>query len=242
MRGTESSAPSSDRVSIAVSPSTFIEWDSRNWSGALDFWTKHSRQDLSKARALELGSRNGGLSLWLALQGARVVCSDIVQPEAHVVERHRAHGVGDLVEYRAIDTTHIPYTEQFDVVVFKSVLGAVGRVGGLEAQAHAIAQMHKALKKGGELLFAENLTASAFHRFLRRRFVRWGNTWRYVSIPEMEAFLAGFSRVEYCTLGVIGAFGRGERQRSLLGRLDSALLNRFVPEHWRYLIAGIATK
>jgi hypothetical protein len=42
----------------------FIEWDVRNWSAALNFWLGHTTQDISQCSALELGSLNGGLSLW----------------------------------------------------------------------------------------------------------------------------------------------------------------------------------
>jgi hypothetical protein len=102
--------------------------------------------------------------------------------------------------------------------------------------------MHKALKPGGELFFAENLIASPLHQFCRNRFVRWGSTWRYVSIQEMQQFLGGFSEVQYSTIGFAGAFGRSERQRDLLGRIDRLFFDRAVPEGWRYIIVGIAKK
>ena len=55
-----------------------IEWDVVNWSNALSFWTKHSTVAVTReARALELGTRRGGGSLWLASLGFNVVCSDI---------------------------------------------------------------------------------------------------------------------------------------------------------------------
>lgn len=219
----------------------FIEWDVRNWSSALNFWSAHTSQNLSNCSALELGSRNGGLSLWLALEGARVVCSDVVLPNHYAVQQHRDRSVSHLIKYQAIDATNIPYSNEFDIIVFKSLIGALGGGNG-EFQAKAIMQMYKALKKGGELFFAENLTASPLHQSLRRRFVRWGKTWRYVSIPEMRQFLSSFSHVEYRTLGFTGAFGQGETQRNLFGILDQAILNHIVPENWRYIIVGIARK
>src|SRR5206468_992574 len=96
--------------------------------------------------------------------------------------------------------------------------------------------MHKSLKKGGELFFAENLIGSPFHEFFRERFVKWGETWRYISVAEMEEFLAPFSNVQYRTVGFAGAFGRSEPQRNLLGFLDQTVLNHTVPENWRYII------
>jgi SAM-dependent methyltransferase len=220
----------------------FIEWDVRNWSTALDFWRQHSRLEISKCSALELGSRNGGLSLWMALQGAQVVSSDIDLPTEEAARLHQARGVSHLVQYEAIDATNIPYSSTFDVIVFKSMLGAVGRLGGKQRQVHAVRQMHKALKNGGELFFAENLIGSAAHHFLRRNFVRWGKSWRYVSISEMKEFLSPFSSVEYRPLGFGGAFGRSELQRNLLGILDGLVFNHIVPDDWKYIIVGVARK
>src|SRR5215475_9924859 len=148
----------------------FIEWDTRNWSAALDFWLAHTTQNIPKCSALELGSRNGGLSLWMALQGATVVSSDVELPTQKASQLHQHHQVSHLIRYEAIDATRIPYTSKFDVVLFKSMLGAVGRIGGNQLQAQAVKQMHKALKSGGELFFAENLVGCPLHQFFRRKF------------------------------------------------------------------------
>jgi SAM-dependent methyltransferase len=220
----------------------FIEWDVRNWSSALDFWLAHTTQKISTCSALELGTRNGGLSLWMALQGARVVSSDVALPGQTALEMHQNHGVSHLVQYEAINATNIPYTMSFDVVMFKSVLGAIGRFGGKQGQSNAVKEMHKALKKDGELFFAENLIGCWAHQLLREKFVRRGNTWRYVSIEEMEEFLRPFSEVHYRTFGFIGALGRSELQRNVLSILDKSVFNVAVPDRWKYIIVGVAKK
>jgi SAM-dependent methyltransferase len=220
----------------------FIEWDLRNWSAALNFWLAHTTQNLGTCSALELGSRNGGLSLWMAVQGARVVSSDVEGPSETAKQLHKARGVSHLIEYEAIDATQIPYASKFDVVLFKSMLGAIGRLGSKQLQAEAIRQMHRSLKPGGELLFAENLVASPAHQFCRRKFIKWGTTWRYVSVAEMREFLSPFSSVHYRTVGFAGAFGRTESHRNLLGLLDQAAFNYLVPATWRYIIVGVAKK
>jgi hypothetical protein len=102
--------------------------------------------------------------------------------------------------------------------------------------------MHRALKPGGELFYAENLTASPAHKFLRRKFVRWGTNWRYVSIFEMKEFLSPFSSESHATFGFTGAFGRTESQRNCLGFLDQTIFDRLVPDKWNYIIAGVAKK
>jgi len=159
-----------------------------------------------------------------------------------MLEQHAAHGVRHLIQYSRIDATDIPYTDEFDIVVFKSILGGIGRHHGKGSQAKAIKEMYKALKPNGELLFAENLSASWLHRTLRRKFVQWGSAWRYVSVAEMQELLSPFSEMKYRTLGVTGALGRGEIQRRMLGLLDQAILNYVVPESWRYIIIGVARK
>jgi hypothetical protein len=124
-----------------------------------------------------------------------------------------------------------------DIVLFKSMLGAIGSKQG---QARAVTEMHRALKRDGELFFAENLIGCPLHRFFRREFVRWGKTWRYVSVAEMEEFLAPFSDIQYRTVGFAAAFGRSEPQRNLLGIADKMLFNYTVPDRWRYIIVGVA--
>src|SRR5215831_16425956 len=218
----------------------FIEWDVRNWSSALDFWLAHSTQNLSTCRALEIGTRNGGLSLWLALQGARVLATDIEPPTQAALRLHESHGISRYVQYESMDATRIPYKVEFDIVLFKSVLGAIGRLGDKPAQAQAVKEMHNALKPGGELFFAENLVGSPLHQFFRKKFVRWGNTWRYVSVRDMQEFLTPFSKVQYSTLGFAGAFGRTELQHSCLGVLDRTIFQHTIPPTWKYIIVGVA--
>ena len=220
----------------------FLQWDVHNWSVALDVWLAGTMQSLSGTRVLEVGGGSGGLSLWLALQGARVCCSDVAAPTREAVRLHQAFAVSHRIEYRQIDATNVPYENEFDIVLFKSVLGGVGFRYGKEGQARAVAQMHKALRKGGELFFAENLTGAALHRFFRRRFVEWGRTWRYVSMEEMLEFLEPFSVTTCRSFGFAGAFGRSEWQRKALGLLDTGLLNRLTPAGWRYIVVGVARK
>jgi len=218
-----------------------LEWDVHGWSQALHFWegaTPWSRVN----NCLELGARRGGLALWLASKGKQVVCSDYGGVPPAAMDRHRRHNVQDRITYQDIDVTAIPHENQFDLVAFKSVLGALGDGHGIEGQRRAVAEMHKALKPGGVLLFAENLVASPLHRVARRMFVSWAAHWRYITTAEMRSFLAPFSDYQLHTTGVLATFGRNERQRRLLARLDRGLLNHVTPSNWRYIVYGVATK
>lgn len=219
----------------------YLEWDVRNWSVALDFWLSKTGKHLPDCKVLEIGSNRGGLSLWFASKGAHVVHSDYNPLKDEAFERHRQAGVSGLIEYETIDARDIPYTDHFDIVVFKSVLGAVGD-GDRDAQAKAIGEMHKALKKGGELFFAENAVGSPMHMFLRRKMIKWGNWWRYVTIDEMKEFLAPFSETEFRSIGFAGTFGRTEKQRDVLALADKFIFEHIVPDSWKYIIAGVARK
>jgi 2-polyprenyl-3-methyl-5-hydroxy-6-metoxy-1,4-benzoquinol methylase len=53
----------------------YVEWDVRNWAIAFDFWLTNSAKRLSECTVLEIGTNYGGLSLWLASRGAKVVRS-----------------------------------------------------------------------------------------------------------------------------------------------------------------------
>lgn len=219
----------------------YLEWDVRNWSVALDFWLAKTTKRLPGCRVLEIGSNLGGLSCWFASQGAHVVHSDYNGTKDRAIDRHKKAGVSHLIDYQVIDATDIPYTDHFDIVVFKSVLGAVGD-GKRESQKTAVAQMHKALKPGGELFFAENAVASPLHMFLRRKMIKWGNWWGYVTLEDMKEFLAPFSKTEFRSIGFAGTFGRTEGQRDFLALTDKYLFEYIVPDSWKYIIAGVARK
>lgn len=222
--------------------SEFIEWDVRNWSAALEFWKAKSSKNLAGCSALEIGSDYGGLSLWLASEGAEVVCSDINGPKPEARAKHIAAGYADQISYASVDVQNIPFSEKFDVVVMKSVLGIVGDPCTKETQSRAISEIYKSLKPGGELFFAENLAASRLHRYLRGKYVEWGSIWRYPSVKEMLAFLGDFTRVDYTCFGFAGTFGRSERQRDLLGMADRMIIDHIVPTDWKYIMAGVAVK
>jgi len=219
-----------------------FEWDVRNWSKALSFWEEHMRFTGGPLDCLDVGARNGGLSLWLAQRGHNVVCSDLTGTEKSARPLLERYGVAHNVQFVDMDATALPYEGCFDLVVFKSVLGSIGANDDIRKQQRAVDAIHRALKPGGKLLFAENLVASPLHAYFRRRFIPWGNLWRYVTIEEMRTFLRAFTSVDYSTGGFFGSFGRNEIQRSFLAQIDELVSDHLIPQNWRYIIYGIATK
>ncbi len=229
----------SEEFPLRISDSDAIVWDVANWSRALRYWEREAAFSERPLHCLEVGAKGGGLSVWLALRGHAVVCSDFQKLPLEAEALARRHHVKHRIRFEDIDATRIPYESTFDIIAFKSVLGGIGRDDAVERQRAAIASMYRALRPGGRLLFAENLTASPLHALLRRRYIRWGTRWRYVTIDEMHAFLAPFSHVRLATTGFFGAFGRSERQRRALSLLDRLVI---VPPAWRYIVYGVATK
>jgi len=218
-----------------------FQWDVASWRFALEVWAE-APGDLAGAEVLDLGARDGGLSLYFASRGCRVVCSDYSGPSDKAVGLHRCYGVQDRVSYRRMDATAIDSPDAcFDIVCFKSVLGAVGAGGRPDRQQRALMEVHRVLRPGGRLLFAENLQASWLHRVLRRRCVAWGQRWRYPSLRELEAMLSHFRQTRIRTSGCLAVLGRTEKQRQLLHAVD-VLLRPVIPSRWHYVAAGYALK
>lgn len=217
-----------------------FQWDVKAWSIALPFWEQKIKE-IPTGKALELGGRQGGLSLWLATKGFNVICSDLSESEVTAKPLHQKYQLTNI-GYADIDATAIPFQDHFDIIVFKSIIGGIGRFGGMELQQQTFDSIYNALKPGGYLLFAENLIASPLHQFLRKKFVKWGDTWRYVSLDELRTFTKQFRNVEIHATGFKSAFGRSESQRNLFSMIDKSICNSIVPDNWKYIAYGAAQK
>ena len=224
-----------------------VEWDIINWSRAIDYWDQKasdiidsfSRQNKTP-KVLELGGRNGGISLYWALKGCNVIWSDIDDSGLEQAKAlHSRYGVSDKVSYEIINSLEIPYKEEFDIICLKSVMGAVyGECGGQKAIEQMLSQIKKALKPSGYLFIIENLKGSSIHMFLRKKLRKWGSTWHYFSIPELKDDLASFSGIQSDSFGLIGLFGRGEFLNKLFSSFDRKFDHK-VSEKNRYLISLI---
>jgi len=219
-----------------------IQWDIRNWYTALKYWDNAVTWDNIQT-CLELGGREGGLSLWLALKGKNVICSDLREAKMQAQPLHTKYNVTSYIQYQNIDATLIPYENYFDLIAFKSIIGGIGRSSDHQKlQQQVFTQIHKALKPGGKLIFAENAMASPIHQFLRNQFIPWSTYWRYIRLEECHEFLASFSSFQLQTTGILGTFGRTETQKHFLSTLDNLLLNKITPDSWKYIVYGVAQK
>ena len=219
-----------------------LNWDVQTWAAALDAWEPVVAAAPPALRCLEVGAGPGGPTLWLAAQGHDVVCTNLADTEAQASPLHRRFGMLDRVEYRDIDLREgLPYRDEFDVVVFKSVLGGLGDDPAFARS--VIAEIHAALKPGGVLLFAENIRGSIVHRAARSLAYRMrGTSWRYPTLRELEGLLDVFDDLEISTNGVAAVLGPNERIRSTLAKLDAAGLARITPARWQYMAFGVARR
>lgn len=218
-----------------------IQWDIDSWSKALTFWEQKVNWEHIHT-CLELGAGKGGLSLWLALKVKQVICSDVSNVETNCNALHQKYNVEDKITYETMNAGNIPYKDHFDLVIFKSMLGVVGKNNNMDAIKKAIEQIHQCLKPGGVLLFAENLTATALHNYLRKKYVRWGNSWNYMSLAQIKNLLKIFSSYDINTTGFAAAFGRNEKQRNILAQADKMIFNYIIPDSWKYISYGMAVK
>jgi SAM-dependent methyltransferase len=181
------------------------------------------------------------LSLWAALKGHEVTCSDLFSPKDLASSLHEKYQVVNKVYYEALDVTDLPYENHFDIIFLKSILSSIGSNDRKDLQLKAIREIYKSLKPGGKLLFAENLSATSVHNIGRRIFVKWSKSLRYSSKKEIMEYLSEFKNIETRKIGFLGALGRNEKQRSYLGRIDK-IFQKVIPNSWKYLIIGVAEK
>ena len=215
-----------------------MDWDVANWSGAIAFWQEHTALSLQGARVLEIGAHRGGLSLYAAVLGAEVVCSDIESPERPASPVHLKYAVDDRITYRAVNATAIDFPDaSFDLVLFKSVLGGLGEWS--QAQSLAMAEIARVLKPGGELWFAENLRAGWLHMVSRRYFLK--RAWHYPTFDQFHETCAVFDQVETRRYGLLATFGRKRAIQDVLARVD-AVIDPVVPRRWKYILFGVATR
>ncbi len=188
---------------------------------------------------MTFGEREGGLSLWLASQGADVVCTDYNEFPETTQELHKKYGLSEKISYAKEDITQISAPDNtYDIVMFKSVIGGLGSI---ERQEQAISELYRILKPGGYLLFAENLEATKLHTVVRKKFTNWSGYWCYPKYHQTNKLLDRFSVVEYKSHGFFATFGRSEKQRRILGSIDRSI-SPIIPGSWKYILFAAAQK
>lgn len=223
-----------------------LQWDTGTWSHALALWEHCLPHPLTGKKSLELGASRGGLSLWLALKQADVICSDVISPQKNSHALHHKYGVLHRIEYTAVDATHLPFPdESLDIICCKSVLGGIRKHKPADPKPDIIAEVYRVLKPGGWFLSADNLYASRLHHTLRSQGVSWARGWEYFDRDEVFTLLSDFKTVHYTTAGLIALVGRTPRQRTFLSQWESTLQTKIAQsfwQQWHYMIATAAQK
>jgi SAM-dependent methyltransferase len=187
---------------------------------------------------LELGGKNASLSLWAAEKGGLVTCSDIVGFENQYSQKVNPIEKGSI-RFEIIDALDIGLKETYDFILFKSMLGGIGRIGSEKLQMDVMRQVHKSLRKGGEVLFIENMRGAFIHQMYRKKYGATRNGWCYPSLSDFIKMSKIFSKVKYETFGVLGSSG------NLLIKVRKSFDFKFektFPKSWRYIFAGIYQK
>ncbi|MCT4582619.1 MAG: class I SAM-dependent methyltransferase [Flavobacteriales bacterium] len=215
-----------------------IQWDIDNWSKALPFWEE--KIDFNKhKKALALGEREGGLSLWLALLGIDVMCTDYHKFPETPLPLHKKHAITDQIKYGQENALNLSFkANSFDIIVFKSMIGALENPSN---QKKAFDEAYRVLKPGGILIFAENIKATQAHQYARKKFTSWGNRWYYPTIKDLQKYSFNFESFQYQTTGLLSPFGRSEKQRKVLSKLDHFFCT-VTPNEWKYILFGVARK
>lgn len=211
------------------------EWDSVNWGKALAC-IERLGLPIEGKNVLEIGSRNGGMSLFFAKRGATCLCTDLFVPGDAAKAKHKKWNVEDRIKYAALDATQIPddFENSFDIITFKSVLGGVGSHKNIKKEKKMVEEIKKSLKDGGYVVFVENMKATKIHEVLRKSFRKYGDSWHYQDDNNITNLFSDYKLVSKKYFGFLGLFGPNETVRRVLGYIDN-FFELFIPNRSRYI-------
>lgn len=217
-----------------------INWDVETWKEILPFIEKQlTHYDKNTAQCIEIGSREGGISLWMAMKGYSITCSDIHYDLEEAKKLHTRYGVEQKVQYKKVDLLEWNEPETYDVIIIKSVLGALQNETAIEK---ALANVYRNLKKGGRVLFAENSKSTFAHQQFRKKFTDWGSIWYYFDKDSIQRLFKKFEEVEIQFNGLTAVFGNRVGMAKFFSRLDKYVFNKITPDRMKYMFFGSARK
>ncbi len=218
----------------------FLNWNVKPFSIVIDYWDSILVDNYpNDCIGLEIGAREGGLSLYLAERlGIKVICSDLKNPKKSAFPIHKKFTTKKLICYDSQNCLNLSYEEnKFDFIIFKSCIGALG---SKRKQNIAISEMYRCLKKDGILLFAENGKSSILHRIFRK-INKYSDYWYYPSYYEFKSYLNCFSEYKLKSTGFFTVYHRNKFYLNIALFLDK-IFSQFIPTKYKYIIYGYAKK
>ncbi|MBX2898815.1 MAG: methyltransferase domain-containing protein [Cyclobacteriaceae bacterium] len=196
---------------------------------------------INSGKVLCLGERNGGLSLWFALQGYTVVCSDFRGPRKEALLLHKRYNLENNITYEDINVFEINYPDSsFDVIACKSVIGGLKldysdkSTRTIENQKLAVNEIRRVLKAGGVFCGVENMRGSLVH-VMMRKFLKGDKIgWRHLKISEIEELFEKYSELKVQCNGFLGSYYSFKLANLFTSNIDS-LLSKILPDSWLYI-------
>ncbi len=211
------------------------------WIPAFEFAVSGLPVNIKGFNVIEIGAGRGGLSLYFAKRGCNVLCSDINSNLVVAAEKsHQPYKFPGEISYETLDILHNNLADEtFDIVCFKSMLGAIPA----DKQTNIVSEMQRILKKGGHLVFCENLKGSFLSGFYRRCFIPWYKTWNYMTVEKGQRYMESFNDCSISSFWFSAPFlARISHRMSRIGiALDQTLFKRLKNEY-RYIMASYAVK
>ena len=210
--------------------------------------------DIGGKRVLEVGCGQGHNAVFLAMYGAKVSGFDLSPKGIEMATKIAgANGVGELCEFQVANVSDLPYeSESFDVVLCNAVLHHVVKYPNVAEE------LHRVLKPGGKLFFAEGVRDNGLYR-LARSIRRKLNPVHYhgdidLEMSDLNTLTTNYSSVytEQFTLfekfaqGLGRDYNNGILVRSIYAithLIDTVLLAIFPPLRRQCLeVVGVAEK
>lgn len=217
-----------------------INWDVYTWKEILPYWERQLiNHDKSTTVCIEIGAREGGISLWMALNGFKITCSDNYYDLEDAKKLHAKYKVIENIIYKKVDLLDWKEEQKYDVIIVKSVFGALQNEIAIK---EAVNNIYMNLKKGGILFFAENSKSTFFHQKLRKKFTDWGNIWFYFDEEFTKRLFEKFEVVEIKYNGVFTVFANKIGLSYVFSKFDKYVFNKITPNNVKYMLFGYAKK
>lgn len=198
--------------------SDVFDHDAIPWTCALRQWHTTMRNlRLDRGKAIEIGSKGGGLSLFAAIHGCDVTCTGIELPDATTMALHKRYRIDASIEYAALDVCDWDERKTYDVILFKKVFKRMCE----NDRSQAASNMIDALQNNGLIFFAESVSKEEFLKLF----------------PPSQGHL-----LQWQSVGFFSRFTRLTYLRRFLVALDCTFISSCLPDRWKLGVAGIWIK